>query len=73
MSIESHLTRRQAVQAAGALGVAGATYLVLPPWLGDLLGSGAAQAATACTKLTPGLDRGSILGQHDAASLRHPR
>ena len=58
MSIESHMTRRQAVQAAGALGVDGATYLVLPPWLGDLLGSGAAQAATACTKLTPELTEG---------------
>ncbi len=58
MSIESHMTRRRAVQAAGALGAAGAAYLVSPPWLGALFGSGAAQAATACAKLTPELTEG---------------
>lgn len=58
MSIESHMTRRQAVHGAVALGAAGAAYLVLPPWLDQLFGSAVARAATACAQLTPELTEG---------------
>ena len=55
MSIEQRLTRRQAVRVAGAAGTA---YLVLPAWLGGLLGSGTAAAASSCARLTPELTEG---------------
>lgn len=57
MRTESHLTRRQAFQAAGALGVAGAASLIMPSWLDDLFGSASASAA-ACANLTPELTEG---------------
>jgi protocatechuate 3,4-dioxygenase beta subunit len=58
MSIESHLTRRQAFRAAGALGAVGAASSVLPSWLVGLFGPGTAQAASKCAKLTPDLTEG---------------
>jgi protocatechuate 3,4-dioxygenase beta subunit len=58
MDINSNMTRRQALRAAGALGAVGAASVALPSWLGDLLGPAASQAATACAKLTPELTEG---------------
>jgi hypothetical protein len=55
MSIESHLTRRQAFRAAGALDAVGAASSVLPSWLVGIFGPGTAQAASKCAKPTPDL------------------
>ncbi|MBV9334473.1 MAG: hypothetical protein JO243_01165, partial [Solirubrobacterales bacterium] len=53
MSSTQHMTRRQAVTAAGAVG---ATYLAGPAVLRAL--GGTAIAATDCAKLTPALTEG---------------
>jgi protocatechuate 3,4-dioxygenase beta subunit len=55
MSLQRHLTRRQAMRAAGA---AGSLYLLLPAWLDELVGSATAQAAAKCATLTPELTQG---------------
>jgi protocatechuate 3,4-dioxygenase beta subunit len=55
MDIERHVTRRQAIRAAGAAGTA---YLVLPAWLGGLAGAGTAAAAVRCATPTPELTEG---------------
>jgi protocatechuate 3,4-dioxygenase beta subunit len=55
MSLQRHLTRRQAMRAAGA---AGSAYLLRPAWLGELVGPVTAQAAARCVALTPELTEG---------------
>ncbi len=55
MSLQRHLTRRQAMRAAGA---AGSAYLLLPAWLAELVGPATARAAAKCVALTPELTEG---------------
>jgi protocatechuate 3,4-dioxygenase beta subunit len=54
MNVENPITRRQAVRAAGAAGVA----CIAAPLLSGMLSSATAEAATAAAKLTPELTEG---------------